>query len=158
MTNIIKFPVPGTLQPATVPLPAFLDSWETFMKLVELEDVEALPIRGRATVEGPRIEFNGKFIEPDEFEYWDTAILWLTPCVMQIGGGALAEGLTASDNIGRFTSPRWESFRAAVVEHTAMTWPKIIEAARREGVDYMADTITASLLIESNLVDHIQSA
>lgn len=158
MTNIIQFPVPGTRQPAPTPLPTFLDGWETFLKLVELEDIEALPIRGRATPEGPQIEFNGKFIEPDEFEYWDTAILWLTPCVMQIAGGALAESLAAPDGIGRFSSPRWESFRAAVAKHTTMEWPEIIKAARREGVDFIADHIAASLLVESSLVDLIQSA
>lgn len=151
MSNIVKFPIPRRV-------PSFIEAWAPFMIVLEAQGDEALPIRGRATAEGPQIEFCHKYINPDRIEDWTAAIFWLSPCVMQVAMAVLTEGLRSFDGIGCFSSPRWTAFRDAVSEEMTMEWNEILDAARREGVDFMADNIAANLIIESGIVDTLEIA
>lgn len=160
MDNIIHFPVIARPIPAgpVSPLPAFLHVWRDFITVVEPED-EVLPIRGRATDDGPQIEFDGHFVQSIDIEQWDIAILWLSPCLLQIAGTVLAESLAAKDGVGRFHGPRWIAFRREAVRTTGFdTWGGLLDAARREGVDFTADHITGCMIAESHLATRLESA
>lgn len=158
MDNVIRFPVVARPIPVPVPtLPTFLHAWKDFIAVVEVDN-EALPIRGRAADEGPQFEFDGHYVLSADVEDWDLAVLWLSPCLMQIASAVLAESLDAKDGIGRFNSSRWDAFRREVVQIMRMDWKEVLEGARREGVDFMADHVAANLLIESKLADRLRTA
>jgi hypothetical protein len=157
MTNVIQFPSRLEAMPSALSSPAFLHGWP-FLAVIETDDTEALPIRGHARDNGPTIEFNPVYLCRESLEDWSIARHWLSPCLMQIAAAALAEGLDTADGIGRFSSPRWHAFHDAVACHMTMPWLKIIEATRREGVDFMADNAAACLIIESGLTDRLETA
>jgi hypothetical protein len=171
MADIIRFPVIARPIPAipAQPLPEYLRGWTPYLAVVESDDDEALPIRGHATDDGPMIVFNPLYVALGDIEEWGIAALWLSPCLVQIAGTVLAEALAAEDGIGRFNSPRWTAFRNAIEEATGQVWDhkgphkasdgySILEAARREGLDFMADHIVAALLIETDLADYLAIA
>ncbi|TPL45335.1 hypothetical protein [Mesorhizobium sp. B2-4-6] len=168
MDNIIRFPViPRPQRGPASPLPTFLHCWASFIAVIEAEEDEALPIRGRAADEGPQFEFDGHYVLSADVEEWSLAILWMSPSLMQIVGAVLAEALAAEDGIGRFNSDRWDAFRKEVVRATGMEWDRkpgdkgvrstILEAARRDGIDFEAEHIVDSLLVQSRMADRLRS-
>ncbi|RWQ14809.1 hypothetical protein [Mesorhizobium sp.] len=151
MTNIIGFPGQASAMPTS---PSFLHGWP-FLAVIESEEECALPIRGRAHDDGPTIEINALYVTRADLEDRSKVALWLCPTLLHVCGTVLAEGLEATDGVGRFTSQRWRAFRSEVSRQTTMGWPQIVAAARREGVDYMADHLTASLFMENGLDDRL---
>ncbi len=124
MDNVIRFPVIARPAPATTaqPAPAYLQDWLPFLAVVECDHVEALPIRGHAEKEGPVIVYNPKFVALEDLEDWGLAMMWLSPCLVQIAGAVLAESVEAEDGIGRFRTRRWQAFRREVVRLMRQDW------------------------------------
>ncbi len=170
MADIIHFPVIARPIPAAdaQPSPEYLRGWLPFLAVVESDyGEEALPIRGRAEDEGPAIVFNPALVSPEDMEDSSIAVMWLSPCLMQVAGTVLAEALAAEDGIGRFRSGRWIAFRNAVEKATGQEWSgeenekgvtkTVLGVALRQGLDFAADHIVASLLIESKLYDYLET-
>ena len=157
MTNVITFP---TRRADTFPY--YLDRWP-FITVVEAMNSDSLPIRGRADTDGPVIEYHPRHVEPEAINDPSIAFLWLSPCLMQIATAVIAESMKAvkakKGSIGRFRSPRWHAFRKEVCARMGMEWREILDLAEREGIDWTADDMTASLLLEKGgLADDLETA
>lgn len=168
MADIIHFPVVARPIPTITaqPAPGYLRSWLPFLAVVACNDVEALPIRGHAEDEGPAIVYNPLHTAPEDMEDASIAMMWLSPCLLQIAREVLEESLAAPDGIGRFRSDRWEAFRKAVNRTFLPEWSgedkeatrtTVLRVARAEGLDFAADNIVAHLLIESRLNDYLEA-
>lgn len=69
----------------------------------------------------------------------------------------LHECLAAPDGVGRFTTAAWTVYRQAACRYSAMTWVEILNAARREGIEFMADHVANCLFVESGMRDRIHA-
>ena len=148
-----------TLLPASVvpaPRPFFLHGWD-FLGFVEAGDETAIPIRGVAASEGPMIIYNEYHLGSEQLEEPHFVEWWLPTAMFHITCTVLDESIASNDGIGRFRGDGWSTYRTAVHRHTSMEWPMFLAAARREGVDYIAEHAAQSLYFESGLRDRLKT-
>mgnify|MGYP001240465107 CR=1 FL=1 len=131
-------------------LPSYLHGWR-FLSVIRSDDPEALAFKAMAANEGPCIVVNPELVSHDDLESPSKALLWVCAALNHIAHAVISECLWTGHDIGRFDSPAWDLFREEASRHTTMGWSDIVMAARREGVDYMAETVAACLFVESGL-------
>ena len=132
------------------PLPSYLHGWR-FLSVIRSEDPEAIAFKAQAASEGPCIVVNPDFVTAEDLESPSKAILWVNAALNHIAHTVISECLWTGREIGRFDSPAWDLFRDEASRHTTMGWGDILKAARREGIDYMAEHVAACLFVESGL-------
>lgn len=131
-------------------LPSYLHGWR-FLTVIRSQDPEAIAFKAMAANEGPCIVVNPELVSQEDLESPSKALLWLCAALSHISHAVISECLWTGQEVGRFDSPSWELFRAEASRHTTMAWSDIIRAARREGVDFMAEHVAACLFVESGL-------
>ena len=148
MNNVVEFS-PKTTR-------GILARWP-FLQIRAVENEEAITIRGRAGPEGPSIEV-APGVSPESIDDPSVALLWLTPCLMQIGRDVLTSDLDAASSASLFDGRRWDDFRSVVEKFCTMTWEEIVEVARQEGIDFACEFIVESLTFESGLHRDLEDA
>ena len=139
-----------------VPRPYFLHGWE-FIAFIEANDDESIAIRASAALEGPAVIYNESVVSAAELEDRALAKWWLLPSMFHIAHAVLQECLSSPDGVARFTTTAWTAYRQAVCCYSAMTWVEILNAAGREGIEFMADHMANCLFIESGMCDRIRA-
>lgn len=137
-----------------IPLPSYLHGWD-FLELVEGDDFDAPLLTGVALPRGPAIVYNRFHISAQQLDERDTAILWLAPTLHHLCHRLLEESLAHADGIGSFESAAWDRFRGILCRDAVMNWGSIIEGAKREGIEFLVDTLVISLLEESCFLDRL---
>ena len=133
--------------------PSFLHGWD-FLIFVRGDD-DAPMLRGLPLDAGPAIVFNNDIVSAEQLEVSETAVLWLAPVMHKLCCHLLEDALEPS-SFRRFNSRRWHHFRRMLCRHASMRWERVIEAARREGIEWMADTLVQGALSESGLQDRLE--
>lgn len=133
--------------------PSFLHGWDFMIFVRGNEDAPVL--RELALDAGPAVVFNSHLIAAKQLEVPDTAILWLAPVMHSLCRCLLEDGLKPS-SLRRFNSRRWSGFRNMLCRHTCMSWENVIAAARREGVEWMAETLAQGALFDSGFLDRLE--
>lgn len=135
-----------------VQLPGYLQGLK-FLHLMKGDD-EAPMLRGLALETGPLVVFNRYMVDAKQLEEPDFAVLWLAPVFHQLCCQLIQDSLEDSQP-RRLNSRRWRGFRNTLCQHACMSWGDVIAAARREGIEWMADTLTQALLFESGFLDRL---
>jgi hypothetical protein len=136
--------------------PFFLHGWD-YLRFIEAGDFEALCLSGKAEVEGPAIVYNENFVDYEELENPHLVRLWPPQCLFHIAEKVLSESLASADGIGRFNTPAWSAYRNAICTHITMPWEDFLEAARREGIVFMAECAASCLTHENDLFNRLQA-
>jgi len=131
-------------------LPSYLHGWR-FLSLLVSDDEEAIAFKAWAAPEGPAIVVNPMFVSAEDLESPSKAILWLCASLTHISHLSILEAVLSQDGVGRFQSPAWAEFREVACRHTGMEWKEIVAAAKREGVDFMAEHLAACMFCESGI-------
>jgi hypothetical protein len=126
--------------------PSFLSGW-TFLKFETTDEPASLPARAAPRHNAPTIIVNTRCISLECLEDPNAAIYWLPIALNQL----CTEMLHETDEDGLFASANWRRFRAVSCMHASLSWDEAVEAAERDGVEYMADTLAQALFVESGL-------
>jgi hypothetical protein len=126
--------------------PSFLRGW-AFLKFETTNEPASLPARAAARNNAPTIIVNTRCISLECLEDSKAAIYWLPIVLNQL----CTEMLHETDEDGLFASQNWRRFRSVACMHASLTWNEAVEAAEREGVEFMADALAQALFVESGL-------
>ena len=130
--------------------PSFFHGWP-FISFEENYSDDALPFQVFADLDGPTVLFNPNYVNRGDMEMASSAMLWVPVALQSLATALLTEAMDSEDNVGAFTSVRWEAFRDAFCRFTDLEWDDIIEKTIEFGIDYMAEFAVESLFIESGI-------
>jgi len=131
-------------------LPSIIAGWK-FLSFYESKDPDSLPICVTATSDGPDVFYHPYTCPRAIVEDPCNAMFWLPMAINHLASAVLYVSTSSADNIGGFTSNRWQDFREFVSKSMRMSWDEIVRAARIDGVPTIAESITSSLFIEDGL-------
>jgi hypothetical protein len=126
--------------------PSFLRGW-TFLKFETTSEAGSLPARAVPRNDAPTIIINERCIRLEDLENPLLASYWLPIALNQL----CTEMLHEINEHGLFASQNWRCFRSVACMHASLTWNEAVDAAEREGVEYMADCLAQALFVESGL-------
>lgn len=126
--------------------PSFLRGWP-FLKFETVSEPGGLPARSVARHDGPTIILNDRCISLPDLENPLLASFWLPMALNHL----CTEMLHETDESGLFADSDWQQFRAVACLHGSLNWQEAVDAAEREGVEYVAEALAQALFVESGL-------
>lgn len=130
--------------------PSVIAGWD-FITVTAAKDPDALPLHTVASTSGPDVFYHPQLFPRSIVEDPHYVMIWLPMAINHIACSILYVSTAAADNVGEFTSDRWQNFRDFASSSMKMTWEEIVNAARLDGVAATAEYMTASLFVEEGV-------